>query len=152
LQFVGSNRFSGESAKAVTTNFKDQLNDALRSGSLHFMTSPLPSAFDLMQMHVHALYLHDHASHIISVNDWHGGPVPRFFLGRTNQGNLWRFRHDLPEEICLELENLCHSEPFTISDRPFHEAAYHSILASHSPITRIWLGPAYSFADQQFSI
>lgn len=111
------------------------------------MMPALPSALDLMQMHVHALYVQDHASRIISVNDWNGGLAPRFFLGRTKEGNIWRFRHDLPEEICVQLENLCHSEPFTISDRPLHEAAYRRILASHSPITRIWLGPAYSFAN-----
>jgi len=104
-------------------------------------------AFDLIKMHVQTLYVHDETSRIISINDWNGGIAPRFYLGRTQQGNIWRFRSDLPEQLSMQLASLCKSEPCAISDRPTYEAEYLSILSAHSPVKRIWFGPAYYFAD-----
>ena len=111
------------------------------------MTASKPTPYQLMQMHVRALYLHDEQSRLISINDRYGSLAPRFFLGRTEQGNLWRFRNDLPPQLCDELNSLCQTEPFATSDRPRHEAEYIRILSRHAPIERIWLGPAYWFAN-----
>jgi hypothetical protein len=98
-----------------------------------------------MTMHVEALFVHNSLSRLVSVNDWNGGEVPRFFLGRTLQGNLWRFRDDLPPEICNELEVLCEAEPCSHSNAPKFEAEYLRILSKDSPVKSKWLGPAYSF-------
>ncbi len=100
-----------------------------------------------MQLHVQALYLHDEQSHLIAINDWPGGIAPRFFLGRTNRGNVWRFRHDLAETICQELTELCRTEPATSAGRPKHEAAYRRILSTQMPVSGIWYGPAYWFPE-----
>lgn len=105
------------------------------------------SALELIKMHVQTLYIHDESSRIISINDWNGGIAPRFYLGRTQQGNIWRFRSDLPEELSLQLTSLCKSEPFAVSGRPTFEAEYLNILSAHSPIKQIWFGPAYHFPD-----
>jgi RimJ/RimL family protein N-acetyltransferase len=105
------------------------------------------STLDLIKMHAQTLYVHDELSRIISINDWNGGIAPRFYLGRTQQGNIWRFRSDLPEELSLQLASLCKSEPPAISGRPAYEAEYLSILSAHSAIKQIWFGPAYYFAD-----
>ena len=112
------------------------------------MTPPTPTPYQLMQMHIRALYRHDEGSRLLSINAWHSGPAPRFFLGRTEHGNLWRFRNDLPPPLCDQLNSLCQTEPFTTSDRPQHEAAYLQILSRHAPIEHIWLGPAYYFANR----
>lgn len=98
-----------------------------------------------MQMHVQALYVHNEQSRIVSVNAWHGGVAPSFFLGRTEKGHLWRFRYDLPEDICEELKLRCEAEPLTTLERPKYEDEYIRILSAYAPINRIWLGPAYGF-------
>jgi len=98
-----------------------------------------------MTMHVGTLFVHDSQARLVSVNDWNGGDVPRFFLGRTLQGNLWHFRDDLPSEICAELEILCEAEPCSLSNAPKFESEYLQILSRHSPVKSKWLGPAYSF-------
>lgn len=60
---------------------------------------------------------------------------------------MWRFRHDLPEDICEALELYCQAEPFTTSDRPEYEDEYIRILSAHTPVHRLWLGPAYWFSN-----
>ena len=111
------------------------------------MTEPRPTELDLMRMHVEALYTHDKRSRIESVNQWDGGVVPRFFLGRTRAGNLWRFRSDLPNGLVEELEVLCIDEPNPeeLSKAPVHQDEYVRLL---SPIERIWSGPAYWFSTK----
>lgn len=96
-----------------------------------------------MQMHVHALYSHAENQRIVAINDWHHADAPRFFLGRTDQGNVWRFREDLSESVCAELAVLCKKESPTRADRPEHESAYVRILARSAPVERTWFGPAY---------
>jgi RimJ/RimL family protein N-acetyltransferase len=104
--------------------------------------------YDLMQMHVQALYSHDNQSRLVVINDGGGRHIaPRFFLGRTEQGHLWRFRHDLSEELCHDLQALCQTEPLTLSERPKHEADYVQILAAHQPVEKRWFGPAYWFPN-----
>ena len=97
-------------------------------------------------MHVEALLPHDSRSRI---EYWNGDDVsPRFFLGRTDKGNLWRFRTDLPDEICEALEALCKAEPTNISEPPRYKDDYMRILSAHTPIERVWNGPDYWFADE----
>ena len=111
------------------------------------MRDSKPSPYDLMRLHVRSLYVHDDHSHIVSINDWHGGVAPRFFLGRTEQGNVWRFRNDLPADLCQALKSLCETETCKSSERPRYEAEYVRILSAQAPVERIWFGPAYWFAN-----
>ena len=105
------------------------------------------STYNLMEMHIRALYVHDEQGCLLSNNDWQRGPAPRFFLGRTSQGNVWRFRHDLPKTVCDELSALCKEEEFSTSAPPAYQNEYLQILAAHAPIDKIWLGSAYWFAQ-----
>jgi hypothetical protein len=50
---------------------------------------------ELMRLHVRALFTHDGAGRLVAANEPGGGAAPRFFLGRTAQGNIWRVRHDV---------------------------------------------------------
>lgn len=107
-----------------------------------------------MQQRVEAHYIHDDRGRIISINQWDGGMAPRFYLGRTAAGNLWRFRADLPNEFVAELQALCEQEP-VVSEltRPLkHLDTYIRLLASHAPIQKIWAGPAYWFATDVLPI
>ena len=69
--------------------------------------------YELMNIHVRALFTHDSESRLLFVNEPGGTTVQaaRMFLGRTRAGNIWRFRVDLPENLCEELAALCGKEP-----------------------------------------
>lgn len=105
---------------------------------------------ELMDLHVRALFTHDARSRLLSVNEpGSEAPAPRWFFGRTREGNLWRFRADLPEALVEELEALCADEPAgaELHDRPRHFDACVRLLEAHAPVRRVWTGPAYRFTE-----
>ena len=101
-------------------------------------------------MHVEALFTHDERLRIVSVNQPNGGVAPRFFLGRTIAGNLWRFRTDLPGDLAIELKKLCRGEPEMndLSRTPEVHEEYIRLLEAHTPIKQVLSGPAYWFSTQ----
>jgi RimJ/RimL family protein N-acetyltransferase len=112
------------------------------------MTERRSSQLELMRMHIEALFTHDDRSRIDAVNELGGGVAPRFFLGRTLEGNLRRFRSDTPDELTIELAECCdsESETYELSRMPAHREEFIRLLASHAPIERIWTGPAFWFS------
>lgn len=109
-----------------------------------------------MTSHVEALFTHDAAFRLQGVNEpWANQaddvPAPRFFLGRTGAGNIWRFRADLPTPLVEQLEGLCVNEPVTpnLSERPKYFEAYMRLLEAHHPIRHVWQGPAYHVVVRQ---
>jgi RimJ/RimL family protein N-acetyltransferase len=72
-------------------------------------------------------------------------PAPRFWMGRTRTGNVWRFRQDVPDDLVRDVELLCRTEPVTVdfATLPTHAAAIKAALHMHMPITYEWRGPAY---------
>src|SRR5438094_881909 len=107
----------------------------------------MPSDLDIMRRHVGALFTHDDNGRLRRVNELNGDEASRFFLGRTTAGNIWRFRHDLPETLTRDLEAVCLREPVTGSEKPAYFTEYMKLLEAHSPVEKIWMGPAYLFAD-----
>jgi len=107
--------------------------------------------FELMDIHVRALFTHDSRSRLLFVNEPGGTTVQaaRMFLGRTRAGNLWRFRADLPENLCEELAALCREEPVVQEFRepPRYVETYVRLLERHAPVQEIAAGPAYQFTD-----
>lgn len=73
--------------------------------------------------------------------------APRLFLGRTPDGNRWRFREDVPEQAAARLGALCEEEPVTSDPRepPRNDARYRDILAAQAPVGATFAGPAYRF-------
>ena len=101
-----------------------------------------------MTIHVQTLFTHDVNSRLLLVNEpGGGGPAPRLFLGRTVEGNLWRFRADLPELLIEELEALCRDEPVgeDLHRELRHLEEYERLLETHAPVQEVRMGPAYRF-------
>ncbi|MEZ4859852.1 MAG: GNAT family N-acetyltransferase [Caldilineaceae bacterium] len=110
------------------------------------MISPTTlSAAQIMALHIQTLYVCDPQARLLTINELGNPPAPRFYLGRTQRGNQWRFRHDLPSTLVEQLEQLCQSEPVTTDLRqpPQNYAAIKAVLAEHAPIAAEYRGPAY---------
>ncbi len=110
--------------------------------------TPRPAS-DWLDLHLRALFVHDERDRIVTRNALDRGPAPRFFLGRTPDGNRWRFRDDLPGDLVDRLEALCAEEPPAADLRtpPRHEERYRELLAAHARITEAWSGPACRFPE-----
>ncbi len=106
---------------------------------------------ELMRLHVEALFVHDGAGRLLRTNEPGGRMAPRFYLGRTGRGSLWRFRHDLEAALVEELEAMCATDERRAAslDSPSDVEKYERVLATAAPIERIWTGPAYRFPSQR---
>lgn len=100
-----------------------------------------------MDVRLRVLFTHDADGRMLLVNEPDGGgPAPWFFLGRTREGNVWRFRADLPQSVVRKLEEVCREEPVVedLSRPPRYFAEYARLL---EPVRDVWMGPAYRFTD-----
>jgi hypothetical protein len=104
---------------------------------------------ELMRVHVEALFTHDAEGQLVSVNEPNGAPAPRFFLGRTADGSVRRFRHDVDRALRRELEVASADDVLRdqLLDVPTSAARYAEILARAAPVQRTWAGPAFRFPE-----
>ncbi len=111
--------------------------------------------YELMNIHVRALFTHDAESRLLFVNEPGGTAVQaaRMFLGRTRAGNVWRFRADLPEILCEELAALCAEEPVVkeFIEPPRYAEKYARLLEQLAPVRETETGPAYCFTEYAIS-
>jgi RimJ/RimL family protein N-acetyltransferase len=107
------------------------------------------SDVQVLELQAEALFTHDAAGGMVAVNEPGGGPAPRFFLGRTRVGNLWRVRHDAPEATARRLDALAAAEPVRDDPRaePRSMAAFVDALEVDQEVRSVVAGPAYSFPD-----
>jgi len=104
------------------------------------------SDLDLLRMQVDALFAHDAQGKLLRINEPDPtNPAPRFFLGRSAVGNLWRTRADLAADLAAELDRLAADEPVVrdLREPPRHADKYLSLLEQDAPITDTNAGPAY---------
>jgi RimJ/RimL family protein N-acetyltransferase len=102
-----------------------------------------------MAFHVETLFRHSAAGRLQSINEPGFPDPPRFWMGRTLQGNQWRFHHALSSTIIAKLEELCRAEP-TPSDlrQPLqNEVAIKAIFTEAAPIRSEYRGPAYAVPE-----
>jgi len=114
------------------------------------MKKYMPNDLELMNIHVRAVFTHDTKSRLLFVNEPDSAviPAPRLFLGRTQVGNVWRFRADLSENLCEELDALCADEPLVnteFNEPPRHFETYVRLLEKHAPVQTLGTGLAYQF-------
>lgn len=104
----------------------------------------------LMEMQVAALYRHDARGRIVCDNEPDGAPAPRLFLGRTRQGNVWRFRDDLPDELGAALDRRLAREPVAgdLGQLPAGADDLRALLETHAPVESTWIGPAWHFPQE----
>lgn len=107
-----------------------------------------------MNIHVRALFTHDAESRLLCVNEPDNAimPASRLFLGRTREGNVWRFRADLADELCKELDALCADEPplnHELNELPRHFEALTRLLGSDLTVKNASNGLAYHFVEYE---
>lgn len=104
---------------------------------------------ELMKIQVEVLFTQDENGHLQYINEPIGDkkPAPRFFFGYTNEGSICRFRHDLPDNVVAQLKEVAAAEPMLVPSEqiPKSHRQFEDILQSHTPIERVWIGPAYRF-------
>jgi len=113
---------------------------------------------DLMKCHARALFTQDDEERLLSVNVPNGEAASRFFLGRTIEGSLRRYRHDLSQEMVQAVEAICRTEPPVehLTDLREGDAAARylktedailSLLDGDSPVEKVSRGPSYVFPE-----
>ena len=98
-----------------------------------------------MRLHIEALFTHDANGDMLRVNEPNGPVAPRFFLGRTAEGVVLRFRHDVGRAIRREIEAACEkqlAQPRPL-DMPTDPLPYQQILDRAGPVEKTWLGSAF---------
>jgi hypothetical protein len=111
---------------------------------------------DWMALQASTLFRHDSRGRITERREPGRPPAPRFFLGRTPHGNVWRLRADLPSDLVRGLSRLAGREPALAvaggaPPPPERAEAIRRLLDEAGPIDHVWRGPAYRFpgdADQ----
>jgi RimJ/RimL family protein N-acetyltransferase len=108
--------------------------------------SKLPSALALLELQLRTGFTFDAAGRMVAVNEYGFPAAPRFFLGRTAEGNVLALRHDLPQDLAAELQSLAAREPTpgTLREPARCEDAVLAALARHAPITKPYRGPEYA--------
>jgi hypothetical protein len=103
---------------------------------------------ELMVMHVDALFVHDDRGRMVRVNEPSGKRAPRFFLGRTREGRVCRFRDDVTDDAIAALEAAVRAEDADAADRrELGAERYEEILARFASVEQVSGGPAYAFAS-----
>lgn len=100
---------------------------------------------DLITLQINTLFHTDTTGRLLAVNEFGEPPAPRFFLGRTRQGNVWRFRHDLSAPLATALDALCRAEPLAedLTSPPQQYAAIKALLQTDAPIQAEYRGPCW---------
>lgn len=112
----------------------------------------MTSLFDLqlLELQVAALFTHNPHGRICYVNEPDGDRAPRFFFGRTRDGNVWRCGDDLTGETVQTLDALASTEPVTddLRAQPRNMAAFLTALRTDHEVRSIVSGPAYRVPDE----
>jgi GNAT superfamily N-acetyltransferase len=108
------------------------------------------SHLELMEIAVAVGFHTDADGRLRSVNEpGDAYEPPRFFMGRTSEGNLWRIRYDLPIALVHELEQLCRAEPVSgdVEREPLAAGAIRAALHAHAPLEAEERGPSFVIPD-----
>jgi len=98
-----------------------------------------------MELHINTLFCCDPEGGLRAVNEPEQPPAPRFYMLRTQEGNCWRFRYDLPAATIEHLNRLCQAEPLSaeLTRPPQQYTAIKAVLEAQAPLQDEYRGPAY---------
>jgi hypothetical protein len=104
---------------------------------------------ELMRIHIETLFALDSRGRMVRVNEPGGAVAPRFFIGRTASGKVWRFRDDLDRELTQALDACARDEAGgdEMLRPPYGSTPYEDRLARAAPVEHVWAGPAYRCPD-----
>lgn len=113
---------------------------------------PGASALEWMEARARVLFTHDDRGRLLDSNEPGARPAPRFWLGRTALGNLWRLRADLPDAAVRRLARyaarerpLAPDDPVDAPPPPERWEALRAVLEAEAPVVAVWRGPAFRF-------
>jgi len=108
------------------------------------------SDLDLLDFQINAFFTHDALGRIIRINEPNGNLAPRFFLGRTRNGNLWRVRNDLDTKTMQDLAQLASEEPVAndLKSEPRNLKKYFILLDFEQKASVGTAGTAFSFPNE----
>lgn len=113
------------------------------------------SNLEWLDLQLNTLFRLDTDGRMATINELGFPRAPRLFLARSNEGNIWRLRNDLPSDLAARLDDLCRSEPVAtdFKSEPQCAAAIRTLLAQQYPIRMEHRGPAFYFpkVEQQLS-
>lgn len=103
----------------------------------------------LMEIQADTLFTYDSSGCMCRTRESNGRRAPAFFIGRTREGNVWRFRNDLPHSVSEQLERLASMEPagHDLRTEPRNLAEYVAVLTKGSIDCHPSSGPAYRFPE-----
>jgi hypothetical protein len=107
---------------------------------------------DLMDVRADTDFTYDLRGRMLRTNEPRGQarrPAPRFFLGRTMAGSIFRFGVAVPAAVARPLEAIVARLPPAgdLESPPPLLGAVREVLEQHAPITAEGGGPAYRFPE-----
>lgn len=114
--------------------------------SVSFSTQPVTD-LDWMALRSEVMFTQDVRGRLLLTREPSGAAAPRFYLGRSRHGNLWRFRADLAPEQIRDLARLAAREAALPEDgsAPARMQAFRDVLERDVPISFEHRGPAFRF-------
>lgn len=105
---------------------------------------------ELMELAVEAGFRHTPEGRLLESREVDPSPSPRFLLGLTRGGNLWRFRHDLPASLVRDLDALAAAEPVLpdLPREPVDLSQYRELLQEQEEIRDTGFDLAYAFPEE----
>lgn len=110
------------------------------------------SELSLMKIQVGTLFVRDDDERLRFINEPYrpeDHPAPVVFIGQTRCGSIMRFRYDVPEVLCQQVQAIIQAQPLSdnLYESPSYLAKVKDILTPHIIADRQWMGPAYRFPD-----
>jgi hypothetical protein len=106
---------------------------------------PEPTDLDLISLHATALFNHDPTGRITGSNEPIPMAAPRLYIGRSPEGNVWRFGTSVPADLASRLNEVLRHEPpaSDLEAPPRCLQRLTDLLATQAPVTDVASGPAW---------
>ncbi|MFP6650754.1 MAG: hypothetical protein VCA17_00810 [Dehalococcoidia bacterium] len=105
----------------------------------------------LMRLHADILFVHDTAGRLLYVNesvDPEDYPAPIIYVGRTQEGTVYRCRWDVPEVICFQTQDTVNLfGTLNMTEHRGLVSELKDVVRSHAEVGNVWSGLAHRFHD-----